>query len=79
MGRDTIVVPPVALKDLCNPVLTFSERGKAKSQNKVFLSKDGKKVYVYMLKPEAGGSYEATWIIQDRKYLKRVVDFGFLR
>ena len=79
LGRDTIVVPPAACTDLANPVLTFNEKGKAKSQNKVFLSKDGRKIYVYMLKPEAGGSYEATWVIQDRKYFKRIVDFGFLR
>lgn len=79
MGRDTIIIPPAACTDLCNPILTFTEGGKIKSQNKVLLSADGHKVYVYMLKTEDGGSYEATWVIQDRKYIKRVVDFGFLK
>jgi len=32
-----------------------------------------------MLKREAGGSYEVTWVIQNGKYLRRVVDFGFLK
>ncbi len=79
MGRDTIIIPPSACSDLCNPILTFTEGGKVKSQNKVLLSADGHRVYVYMLKQEAGGSYEATWVIQDRKYVRRVVDFGFLK
>jgi hypothetical protein len=79
IGRDTVIVPPAACVDLCNPIFSFTEGGMQKSQNKVFVSADGRKIYVYMLKPEAGGSYEATWIIQDKKYLKRVVDFGFLR
>jgi hypothetical protein len=79
IDRDTINVPPAACTDLANPVFTFNDRGVAKSQNKVFLSADGRKIYVYMLKPETGGSYEATWVIQDKKYVKRVVDFGFLK
>jgi hypothetical protein len=79
IGRDTVVVPPAACTDLANPVFSFMEGGVQKSQNKVFLSADGRKIYVYMLKPEAGGSYEVTWVIQDKKYLRRVVDFGFLR
>ncbi len=79
IDRDTITIPPAACNDLCNPVLTFTEKGKVKSQNKVLISADGRKIYVYLLKPESGGSYEATWVIQDKKYVKRVVDFGFLR
>lgn len=79
MGRDTINIPREACTDLCNPILTFTEGGKMKSQNKVLLSADGNKLYIYMLKTEAGGSYEVTWVIKDRKYFKRVVDFGFLK
>ncbi len=79
IDRDTISIPPIACNDLCNPVLTFSEKGKVKSQNKVLVSADGHRIYVYLLKPESGGSYEATWVIQDKKYVKRVVDFGFLK
>lgn len=79
IDRDTIAVPATALIDLCNPILTFNEKGKTKTQNKVFVSADGRKLYVYLLKQESGGSYEATWIIQDKKYVKRVVDFGFLK
>jgi hypothetical protein len=79
IARDTIVVPPAAFNDLYNPIFSVTDRGVQKSQNKVYLSADGRKIYIYMLKTEAGGSYEVTWVIQDKKYLKRVVDFGFLK
>lgn len=79
MGRDTVNVPQTALNDLANPILSFTENGKQKTNNKVYLSADGRKIYVYMLKTELGGSYEVTWIIQDKQYIKRVVDFGFLK
>jgi hypothetical protein len=77
--RDTVVIPPTAYSDLYNPTFAVTEGGVQKSNNKVYLSADGSKVYVYMLKREAGGSYEVTWVIQDKKYLRRVVDFGFLK
>lgn len=79
IDRDTIVIPQAAYFDLYNPLFSFKEGGVTKSNNKVFLSADGRKMYIYMLKPESGGSYEVTWVIQDRKYFKRVVDFGFLK
>jgi hypothetical protein len=34
-------------------------------------------MYVYMLNRDDTGSYEITWVIQDRKYLRRVLDYGF--
>lgn len=79
IDNDTVAIPPAAFSDLYNPIFTVSEGGVQKSNNKVYLSADGRKIYVYMLKQESGGSYEVTWIIQDKKYLRRVVDFGFLK
>jgi hypothetical protein len=79
VDRDTVAIPAAAYNDLYNPVFFFTEGGIQKSNNKVLLSADGHKIYIYMLKRETGGSYEVTWIIQDKKYLKRVVDFGFLK
>ena len=79
VGRDSILVPPIAFSDFANPILSFMEGNRQKTNNKVYVSADGKKMYIYMLKTEAGGSYEVTWVIQDNKYLKRVVDFGFLK
>lgn len=79
IDRDTVPIPPTAYSDLYNPIFSVVDGGVQKSNNKVYLSADGRKVYIYMLKQEAGGSYEVTWVIQDKKYLRRVVDFGFLK
>jgi hypothetical protein len=79
IDKDTVAIPSTAVNDLHNPVFSFFEKGVQKTQNKVYLSADGHKMYVYMLKREDGGSYEVTWVIQDKKYVKRVVDFGFLK
>jgi hypothetical protein len=79
MDRDTIPIPAAAFADLYNPIFTYNEGGTEKSYNSVFLSPDKRKVYIYMLKRETGGSYEVTWVIQDKTYLRRVVDYGFLK
>ncbi len=79
INRDTIYVPQAAMSDLYNPIFTYKERGIEKSYNNVYISGDGKRIYIYMLKRESGGSYEVTWVFQDKKYVKRVVDFGFLK
>ena len=78
-GADTIGIPKEAYADLYNPIFSYNENGVEKYINNVFLSADGRTVYIYMLKREFGGSYEVTWVIQEGKYLRRVVDFGFLR
>ncbi|GEO08792.1 hypothetical protein [Segetibacter aerophilus] len=79
INKDTVAIPATAFNDLHNPIFSFYDKGVQKTQNKVYLSADGHKIYVYMLKREDGGSYEVTWVIQDKKYVKRVVDFGFLK
>ena len=79
IDNDTVPIPAAAFFDVYNPIFSVTEGGIQKTNNKVYLSADGHKVYVYMLKQEAGGSYEVTWVIQDKKYLRRVVDFGFLK
>jgi hypothetical protein len=79
VDKDTVAIPSTAYFDLYNPNLTYSESGNQKSYNGVYLSPDKRKVYIYMLNRDSNGSYEVTWVIQDKKYLRRVVDFGFLK
>lgn len=43
----------------------------------VYRSEDKKRVYIYMLNGDGAGGYEVTWVIQDHKYLMRVIDYGF--
>lgn len=78
-GEDTVVIPKEAYADLFNPIFSYTENGVEKYIDNVYLSADGKKVYIYMLKREEGGSYEVTWVIQNGKFERRVVDFGFLK
>lgn len=79
VGKDTIAIPPVAYNDLYNPAFAYNANGSQKSFNGVYVSGDGRKIYIYMLSRDENGSYEVTWVIQDKKYLRRVVDFGFLK
>ncbi len=79
IGADTVQVPPAAIADLYNPSFTYNAGGKINVAGAVYFSADKKRIYIYLLKQEEGGSYEVTWVIQDKKYLRRVVDFGFLK
>ena len=80
IDKDSVVIPPIAYADLYEPDFTYRDAsGTVKSYNKVFVSPDKKKVYIYMLNRDDLGSYEVTWVIQDKKYLRRVVDYGFLK
>lgn len=80
IDKDTIPVPPIAYTDLCNVNFTYRDKsGTERSNNGIYLSKDNRKVYVYLLNKDGAGGYEVTWVIQDKKFLRRVLDFGFLK
>ncbi|HEX6180360.1 MAG TPA: hypothetical protein VFZ47_03895 [Chitinophagaceae bacterium] len=78
IGKDTVAIPATAYFDLYEPDFTYTDGGVVKSYNKVYLSLDKTKIYIYMLNRDSAGSYEVTWVIKDKQYLRRVVDFGFL-
>lgn len=78
IGGDTVDVPPIAYQDLHNLHFTYVEKGTPRTRNGVFKSKDGKKVYLYLFSKDNSGSYEVTWIFVDKKYFRRVIDYGFL-
>ena len=77
VGKDTVAIPPTAYNDLFDPQFSFNQEGATRSRNGVFPSKDKHTFYIYMLNINSGGS-EFTWVIRDKQYLRRVVDFGFL-
>ena len=80
IDKDTVAIPPTAYADLCNVNFTYRDKsGTERSNNGVYLSKDNRKVYVYLLNKDATGGYEATWVIQDKKFLRRVLDYGIVR
>lgn len=79
IGKDTIAIPPAAYSDLYNLNLTYLDKsGTQRSANGIYRSRDGRRTYLYLFCKDNTGSYEVTWIIQDKKYQRRVVDFGFM-
>ncbi len=79
IGRDTIVIPAAAYSDFYNLSLTYQDKtGTQRSANAIYRSNDGRRVYLYLFSKDNTGSYEVTWVIQDRKYVRRVVDYGFM-
>ena len=79
IDKDSVAIPPTAYSDLYNPAFTYADGDKLKTFAGVYQSADKRKVYIYMLNRDELGSYEVTWVIQDKKYLRRIVDFGFLK
>jgi hypothetical protein len=78
IGNDTVTIPALAYFDLYNLNLTYTEQGTLRSRNGIYKSKDGHRIYMYLFCKDATGSYEVTWIIQDKQYLRRVLDYGFM-
>ncbi len=78
-GGDTIQIPPPAYADLFEPNFYYedSRTAQTKSHTAVYLSPDNKRIYIYMINGSGEGRYEVTWVIQDKTYLRRIVDYGF--
>lgn len=75
---DTVVLPQTAFADLYEPHLYYTDaKGSRKTFCNVYRSADKRKYYIYMVNGEGAGRYEVTWVIQDKKYLRRVVDWNF--
>jgi hypothetical protein len=79
VDKDTVPIPRSAYSDLYDPKFSFTEEGAARTRNAIYLSADKftHTFYIYTLNIENGGS-EFTWVIRDKQYLRRIVDFGFL-
>jgi hypothetical protein len=77
VGTDTVAIPPTAYFDLYDTKFSFNENGATRSRNGVFPSNDKHTFYIYMLNIDNKG-VEYTWVIRDKQYLRRVVDYGFL-
>jgi hypothetical protein len=75
---DTINIPPTAYNDLFNLNFTYLDKGLERTTDAVYISKVGQRVYLYLFSKDNTGSYEVTWIIQDRRYLRRILDYGFM-
>jgi hypothetical protein len=75
---DTIAIPETAYKDLFNLNFTYLDKGVERTTDAVYISTTGQRVYIYLFSRDRKGSYEVTWIIQDRRYLRRILDYDLL-
>ncbi|MEP6583987.1 MAG: hypothetical protein ABJA90_06960 [Ginsengibacter sp.] len=78
IDNDTVDIPAAAYADLYNANFTYTDKGVQRSRNGIYRSKDGHRVYLYIFSKDNTGSYEVTWIIQDKKYARRVLDYDFM-
>jgi hypothetical protein len=78
VGTDTVPIPATAFFDLYDPKFSFNQSGATRTRNSVYLSADKHTFYIYMLDIDNGGN-EYTWVIRDKAYYRRIVDFGFLK
>lgn len=80
IDKDTVAIPPAAYSDLYNLNLFYRDgSGQERSSHAIYFSADGSRIYLYLLNRDQSGSYEVTWIIENKTYLRRVVDYGFTR
>ncbi len=78
IGDDTLRLPAAAFADLFEPDFYYTDKsGNTKSHCSVYLSPDNHRIYIYMLNGTESGRYEVAWVIQNKQYLRRVVDWGF--
>ncbi len=78
INGDSVIIPQAAYADLYNLNFTYSENGVQRSTNGIYKSKDGHRIYLYVFSKDNSGSYEVTWIIQDKQYLRRVLNYGIM-
>ncbi len=78
MGKDTVAIPSAAYADLYNLNFDYTDKGTKKSTNGIYRSANPHRLYLYLFCKDNAGSYEVTWIIYDKKYVRRVLDYGFM-
>lgn len=78
MGRDTVAIPPAAYADLYNLNFAYTDKGTQRSTNGIYRSANPHRLYLYLFCKDNTGSYEVTWIIYDKKFVRRVLDYGFM-
>ncbi len=74
IGKDTLRLPHSAYFNLFQPTLYGRGDSNDFGSPQIYISTDKKRIYVHTEHSDAAGAYEVTWIIEDKKYLRRVVD-----
>ena len=77
IGSDTVKIPKIAFTDLYQPSLSWKEDSKTVGFLRVYSSTDKKRFYIHMQNSDGAGFYEVTFMIRNKKYVGRVIDYGF--
>lgn len=78
MGKDTVAIPPAAYVDLYNLDFAYADKGTLRTTNGIYRSANPHRLYLYLFCKDKTGSYEVTWVIYDKKFVRRVLDYGFM-
>ncbi len=78
IGKDSVIFPPAAYTDLNNLNFTYNDKSTQRSASGIYKSQNGHRVYLYFFCKDNTGSYEVTWIIQDKRFVRRVLDYDFM-
>lgn len=78
MGKDTVAIPPQAYADLFNLNFDYADKGTQRTTNGIYRSANSHRLYLYLFCKDNTGSYEVTWVIYDKKFVRRVLDYGFM-
>lgn len=77
IGSDTVKIPKIAFTDLCQPSMSWKEDNETVGFLRVYSSVDKKRFYIHMQNSDGAGYYEVTFMIRNKKYVGRVIDYGF--
>lgn len=78
-GDCKVAVPDSAITDLFEPNLCYYS-GSMKNPyclTSAYYSQDKSRLYIYMLNGDGAGGYEVTFVFENKRYIRRVVDYGF--
>ncbi len=78
-GQERLELPQSAFRDIYEPNFCTPRRLFRSEQchTRAFLSEDGNRIYIYMLNSKIPSLYEVSWIINDKRYIGRVVDYAY--
>lgn len=77
IDNDTTIIPSTAYADLFEPNFYYGDDAKLRSHAAVYLSADKQRIYIYLVNGTGAGRYEVTWILLNKQYERRVLDYGF--
>lgn len=77
IAKDTLSLPSSSFADLYEPDLGWVTKETKSGGIRVFYTPRRERIYIYMANSDGAGFYEVTFVISNKKYLRRIIDYGF--